>query len=175
MKLKRIIEKNENFKIGYSLYLENFPMDQTRNEETQLFILKDETYHFDMILSENEFSGIITYWEYDEYIYIEHFAICSDKRGNGLGSQVLSLLKQKNKLLILEIEPPICNYTKSRQAFYERSGFVLHQYKHTPPAYRKGYANQDLVIMSTGELNDKLYQTYFKRVCENILNPLKSC
>ncbi|WP_010169086.1 GNAT family N-acetyltransferase [Candidatus Epulonipiscium viviparus] len=174
IKLQRIVKQDNNYDQGYSLYLENFPPEQSRAPATQKFVLNDEKYHYDIILVDDVFSGIIMYWEYDEYIYIEHFAICKDKRGAGLGTQTLALIQNKGKLVILEIDPPIDAYAKSRQKFYERSGFVLTKFEHNPPAYRFGLPNQNLVIMASGPLTDTLYQTYYQQVCINIVNPLIS-
>ncbi|OON97303.1 MAG: hypothetical protein ATN31_08425 [Candidatus Epulonipiscioides saccharophilum] len=176
MELKRIFNKNDlHYKNAYSLYLEAFPLEQTRNSTSQEFVLKDPNYHFNIILVDNSFAGFLMCWHYDEYIYIEHFAIAKHLRGSGLGTQALSLLKNYDKLLILEIDPPIDDYSISRQKFYERSGFILNmQFEHNPPAYRLEYKQQQLVIMASGPLTDILYQTYYQHVCSNILRPLLS-
>lgn len=44
-------------------------------------------------------------------------------RGRGYGAQALSLLGERKKTVILEIDPPNDEVSVRRKAFYERAGY----------------------------------------------------
>ena len=44
-------------------------------------------------------------------------------RGRGYGAQALSLLGERKKTVILEIDPPNDEVSARRKAFYERAGY----------------------------------------------------
>lgn len=49
--------------------------------------------------------GFLSFWEWDSFIYAEHFAIDSKTRGAGYGAEVLrNFLGQTSKPVVLEVE-----------------------------------------------------------------------
>ena len=46
---------------------------------------RDERFHFLVASLDDEPLGILTYWVFEEFAYIEHFAIDKDFRNRGLG------------------------------------------------------------------------------------------
>lgn len=89
------------------LYLDAFPkeerkpykvMEQKQQEgKMQIWAIVQETM---------EFCGLAITILYQDMVLLDYFAICPEKRGNGIGSEVLEILKKKyNKCcLFLEIE-----------------------------------------------------------------------
>lgn len=68
--------------------------------------------------------------------YVFYLAVSPDFRGCGIGSSVLSLLKERYRdnillLAIEEVDEKYPNYSEriNRQRFYERNGFHLNGYK----------------------------------------------
>lgn len=101
-----------------------------------------------MVHDENQFIGIVLYWENDSFIYIEHLVILPEKRNMKYGEIVLELLKNKGKSLILEIDPPINSISLHRKGFYERCGFVANTYNHVHSSYHKNVKGHELVVMT---------------------------
>ena len=130
------------------LYQISFPFHEQREAFSQEKILNDDAYHFDLIYDADIFVGLVLYWESIDYIYIEHFCILPAMRNRQYGQRVLSLLKGKQKVLILEIDPPLDAISIRRKGFYERCGFVENPYPHIHPPYHRGNNGHDLVIMS---------------------------
>src|SRR5690625_5411979 len=65
------------------------------------------------------------YAEFDSFIFIDYLWVSAKTRGQGLGHQLIEKMKQKNKPIILEVEP--IDYddsdTEKRLHFYKREGF----------------------------------------------------
>ena len=74
---------------------------------------------------ENEFCVIVFYWEDDRFLFLEHIAVERALRGRGYASDALRILKNKNKPVILEIEPPVDEKTEKRYSFYRKNGFSI--------------------------------------------------
>ncbi|MEG1522932.1 MAG: GNAT family N-acetyltransferase [Bacteroidales bacterium] len=149
MEFRRITTDNDpNFTSAIGLYKISFPIHEQREDESQRNILNISDYHFGLIYDKDRFVGIILYWETNEFIYIEHFAIDPNMRNGGYGSKALNQLAKKGKTIILEIDPPIDKMSIRRKGFYERIGFCENQYSHIHPAYKVGFDGHSLTVMS---------------------------
>ena len=149
MHLERITNPlHSMYNRALELYQISFPLHEQREAFSQAEILRDDDYHFDLIYDADIFVGIVLYWERLDNVYIEHFCILPEMRNKQYGQRVLSLLKEKQKTLILEIDPPIDAISIRRKAFYERCGFVGNPYPHVHPPYHKGNKGHELVVMS---------------------------
>ena len=73
--------------------------------------------------------GIISIWYFEDYIYIEHFAIDENERFKGKGKEIIKTLIDSIKMpIIIEVEPPLDEMTKKRVRFYEGLDFELLDY-----------------------------------------------
>lgn len=131
------------------LYQISFPFHEQREAPSQVAILQDDAYHFELVFDADIFVGIVLYWECSDFIYIEHFCILPEMRNRQYGQKVLALLQMQQKTLILEIDPPIDAISARRKGFYERCGFVPNPYPHVHPPYHKENKGHELVIMSS--------------------------
>ncbi len=143
------------------LYALSFPRHEQRRTASQKRILAHGEYNFLLIMDEGRFSGLMLCWESSDFIYVEHFCILPELRGQGVGSSALELLSRKGKPLILEIDPPVDDVSRRRQGFYERAGFVSNNYKHVHPAYHRDCSGHSLVVMSSpGPLSPAQYSAF---------------
>ncbi len=78
-----------------SFTIQAFLLLKEESPRLQKTFLKCGEYHFSLIYDEDEFCGIILYWQTENFIYVEHFAISVSKRGEGLGKKALKLLIKK--------------------------------------------------------------------------------
>ena len=62
-----------------------------------------------------------------------------------------NLIEQESGRVLLEIDPVTDNVSAARLHFYQLHGFVENPYPHTHPAYRNGYPDHSLVVLSSGE------------------------
>ena len=174
MEFIRITDINDiRIEKSLSEFHQSFPIHELRMPESQAFIMQDKEYLY-LLASENNIEvGSALIWETDEYIYLDHFFIYSDYRGQGYGSKVLNKLCQANKPVILEIDPPIDKVSINRKHFYEKNGFVTNPYKHIHPPYKKEFNPYELVIMTSHEqISEDLYNSFNSYLLEHVMGSL---
>ncbi len=117
------------------LYETAFPLTERRSGFAWMQqISSSPLFHpYEIRLSEN-FAGIITLWDFDTFVYIEHFATLPEMRGKGVGSESLkkTLTQCQSRPIVLEVEHPDNEIARRRIGFYERNGLCLVS---TPEAY----------------------------------------
>lgn len=136
------------YDMALKLYQISFPHHEQREKGSQEKILSDSEYHFCLIYDKAVFVGLILYWESTDFIYVEHFCILPEMRNKQYGQKALTLLMEQNKILLLEIDPPVDDISKHRKKFYERCGFVQNSFSHIHPPYHKENGGHSLLIMS---------------------------
>ncbi len=163
MQLERLNENNKRFYFdAYNLYINAFPLIERRDEYNHNIALTFKNYHFDFIIENNLLIGIMLYWEDKDFIFLEHFAIIPNLRNKGYGEKALSLLKEKNKKIILEVEEPTCNLTTRRVNFYKKNGFNLTNHYHLQLKFRKTDDDLVLKIMSYPKsINQDEYKNFY--------------
>lgn len=100
-----------------------FPIEEMKSKEHMELLLKEkgDVYHKD----EGPYH-VLMYAEFDTFIFIDYVYVSAKSRGQGVGHKLIEKLKQRNKPIILEVEP--IDYTDSdtekRLHFYKREGFT---------------------------------------------------
>lgn len=131
------------------LYRSSFPAHELRLWPDQRAVMGDPLYHFDLCLLDGALAGLILYWDFGAYIYVEHFCVEPALRGHGLGSQILAELARQNKTVILEIDPLVDDVAIRRKGFYERCGYVANPFAHVHPPYQAANPGHELIVMSS--------------------------
>lgn len=159
------------FKLFKSLYDVSFPIFEQRTEVQQNIAFCKENYHLIAYIDENDFVGFISYWDFESYVYIEHFAVNSDIRGKGYGSKILNLfIESVNKIVLLEIDPIVDEVSAARMRFYKRNGFYENIHNHVHPAYREAFDAHHLIVMSTERIiSDEEYLRFKSDLCEVVM------
>lgn len=142
---------------------EYFPIEEMKSKEHMELLLKEkgDMYHKD----EGE-NHVLMYAEANDFIFVDYVYVSGQSRGQGLGHKLMEKLKQKNKPIILEVEPVDYEDSDSqkRLRFYKRGGF-----QH---ATSIGYRRRSL---ATHEMNDMeiLYWSPQNESEESILEKMK--
>ena len=137
-----------------ALYQRSFPLFEQRYPQVQLAVMPQEEYHFTLLYEGEDFAGLLT----------------ESMRGKGCGSRALSLLREKGKKMILEIDPPVDPVSQRRQRFYERAGYQANPYPHIHPPYRTEYAGHPLVVMSCpGGLSEQEYDCFYQYLKQMVM------
>ncbi len=140
-----------------NLLVFSFPPEEYR-ELAEWRTFTDHTPHFHnhVILDEEKPVGLLTYWEFDTFYYIEHFAIHPDCRNGGYGGKVLQhLFTLLHRPIILEVEFPTGKLEQRRIGFYERQGFILWQAPYLQPPYRPGGEPLPMRLMVHGDWTEE--------------------
>ncbi|MDR2968879.1 MAG: GNAT family N-acetyltransferase [Tannerellaceae bacterium] len=148
----------------YSVYSVSFPPFEQRNRKQQEYAFSFDSYHLDCLVEGGRFLAFIAYWDFDEYIYIEHLAVAPACRNENTGSRALrKMIDEKQKMILLEIDPFTTDIARKRFRFYERLGFVMNNYAHRHPPYDKNFPPHELILLSSGRpVNEVLFQTFRK-------------
>ena len=136
-----------------TLYMNSFPECERRElrEWTALLTQSNKSFMVYAIKAQNNFTGFISCWDFDDFIYVEHFAIDPSTRGNGIGGTAIQALAAhySTQPLVLEVEPPTNDIAIRRIHFYERQGFFISNTPYLQPPYRKGDEWFELKLMCT--------------------------
>lgn len=138
------------------LLIDSFPADEYR-ELPELRKYTDTIPHFynNIILEDHKPIGLITYWNLDDFYYIEHFAIDPEQRNGGYGKKVLEHLKEvvNHHPIVLEVELPEEELAQRRINFYKRHGYSLWEKEYFQPPYKTGDNPLPMYLMVSGNLD----------------------
>ena len=160
------------------LYKAAFP----KCEQAPLFFLfhkiREKSNTFYAVIDEKDFIGLVYTIQNKEMVYVFYLAITEEKRGNGYGSKVLSLVKDMypDSLIILAIEDTADknadNYEQriKRLGFYERNGFnqlnirvneagVIYELLGT----KKGITQSDFLNLMKNYMGTLLFKLIYRR------------
>ena len=132
-----------------------FPENERRDDDKQRWNTdNEERFHCLLALDRKNPVGLLTYWDFNTFIYIEHLAIDDALRGKGYGKKVLdTFFDSRLKPVVLEVEHPTDETSRRRIAFYERSGLVLWKCDYRQPPYRSGDEWFPMYLMTTPTLS----------------------
>lgn len=150
-----IIEQmnSEEFDTIFSILEESFPKDEYRSYEGQKKLMDEPAYTvYGCRDAENrKLLAVLTAWEFDGFIFFEHFAVTPGSRNTGIGGRMLcDLLRRLKKPVCLEVELPKTTLSGRRIGFYERNGFCLNPYPYWQPPIEKGRNPIPLRLMTSG-------------------------
>ncbi|MEA5085360.1 MAG: GNAT family N-acetyltransferase [Lachnospiraceae bacterium] len=150
-----------------------FPNTEMRTYQEQKKIFEIPQYS---VLMNEEKTAFIAQWDFNEAVYIEHFAVMDSMRGKGTGKNMLTkFLNVSNGKVFLEVEPPEGEIARRRIGFYEKAGFVLNQYYYLQPPYRQNEESIELKIMTMGEpIDQKQFDEYKKLLYSHVYKYKKS-
>lgn len=140
----------------FGIMSESFPETEFRPYESQRALLDRKEYSILCAKGESgEVKGFIALWRFERFAYIEHFAVSSDSRNEGLGTRMLaSLLASVKQPVCLEVELPVGEMERRRIGFYERNGFILCEREYVQPPMSAGKPSVPLRLMSSVALSD---------------------
>lgn len=155
------ILKKGDFDKFYKLMKKSFPSDEYRAYEEQKNLLDIPYYKaYTLYMPNNDIKAFITVWEFEDFAYIEHFAVNPKYRNKGVGSGLLGEITEKyDSLVCLEVELPETKMAGRRIGFYERNGFSLNTYPYIQPSMGEGKSTVPLLIMTThGKIDSKTFE-----------------
>lgn len=152
--------KMEDYPSFLKLYNESFPDNERRlykdEEHLANFIkMKGGKMHAFAVKDGDLFLGFLSYWIFEGYIYVEHFALTPEMRGKNIGSKMLShLFKTVGENVLVEVEHSSSHEAARRIRFYERNGFRQRtELKYEQPAYGPGQKPVEMLLMTHGDVS----------------------
>lgn len=154
----------------WQLYQNSFPPYEIRTEPIQKKLMAEESYYGIVFYEEEQLVGILFYWETETMRYVEHLAISPALRGKNYGTQMMQELCNTEKIVMLEIDPPIDEVSIKRQYFYERLGFHLNAFYFIHPSFSKIKHPHQLKILSyPREMTQQEFDSFLEYLNEKVL------
>lgn len=122
---------------------------------------RDKRFHFLVATTADDDQpvGILSYWDFEDYTYVEHFAIDEALRGQGLGKAVfLNFMSQRTGQVLLEVELPHDEVSEHRIEFYATMGFDSNPQAYEQPSYHNDNSRVPMLIMSKLPLDDEEFE-----------------
>ena len=163
--------KNDFDKI-FDLMEASFPFDEYRTYDEQKALLDNPFYQVFVLKDSdnNSIKAFIAIWEFEDFAFIEHFAVNPQYRNGGIGAKILNkLVDLIGKTICLEVEPPEDELASRRIGFYQRNGFFLNHYPYMQPSISKGKNMISLLIMTSEKPVSKEEFESYKKVLYKIV------
>lgn len=140
----------ESFDEAYTVLKDAFPAAELRQKDKvyDLFIKEELTIYG--LKHRDEIVAVLLCWYFEDFLFLENFAVKEKYRGKGYGSKILKEIKSiYNGLIILEVEKPYDDTSKKRVRFYEKNEFKLNRFGYDQPPFVPCIEDIPLLIMST--------------------------
>ena len=164
--IRKLMRKD--FDSVFQIIEASFPEDEYRTYDEQKALLDHSAYEVYILKNSDDstIKAFIAAWEFDSFVFIEHFAVNPTYRNSGIGSDFLrELVRMLGKMVCLEVEPPDNDMASRRIGFYQRNNFFLNKYPYTQPPISAGRNPVPLLIMTYGRYINKVE---FSRIKEEL-------
>jgi GNAT superfamily N-acetyltransferase len=137
---------------------ESFPSNEYRDlKDFREYTDNNILFYNNIVLEKERLIGFLSYWNFADFCYVEHFAIEQSMRGKGYGAFAAYLLKKiMSKPIVLEVEMPTNKESIRRIKFYQRQGFKLWNNYYEQPPYRPSDQSFPMQLMVYGNLQDSI-------------------
>ncbi|HLC64567.1 MAG TPA: GNAT family N-acetyltransferase [Candidatus Nanoarchaeia archaeon] len=157
---------SKEFREAWKIYESSFPSDEKRTLELQKELIKNKQYNFFIVIKDRVLVAIITDWNFEYFLFVDHFAIKEEFRGKGIGTGLLREYLSKNKQkIVLEVERPETEIATKRIKFYEKIGFKLNTFDYIQPPYGKDKNPVPMLLMTYPE---KINKSEFSSIREKL-------
>ncbi|TCO09151.1 GNAT family N-acetyltransferase [Natronoflexus pectinivorans] len=162
----------ELFEQFWNIMVESFPETERKSREDYYSQLYNASFAINLFFNEdNDVKGFMAWWKLKQHRFVEHFAVSSKFRNQGLGNIIFKeFLNESTLPVVLEVEPPVDEMAIRRVGFYERMGFKLHPFKYFQPPYHKEHSPLSLKVMTNTpeftqeqfiKLKDEIYEVVY--------------
>ncbi|WP_419883439.1 GNAT family N-acetyltransferase [Peribacillus sp. B-H-3] len=100
-----------------------FPIQEMKSREHMETLLNEKASIYKKDEGPNH---VLMYVETEDFIFIDYLFVSGNSRGQGLGKKLIQMLQDKQKPILLEVEPASDEDQDSqkRLRFYKRAGFI---------------------------------------------------
>lgn len=153
IELKRLCATDALWSETERLYIVAFPPEERRSTERMRQLAADGVLRVEAVVKDGVFCGFLTWWDFDDFVYGEHFAVVQECRGTGIGGDVIErfVAMSAGRRVVIEVELPTGDWERRRIEFYRRHGFETADCAYTQPPYEEGRASVPMHIMTYGQ------------------------
>lgn len=169
--MKYELLKLEEFDRFYQILSNNFP-----TKEIKEYNYMKDTFHVGLyqvltLKDNDQIVGIMSFYQHDDFRFIDYFAIDGSLKGKGMGSKMLQyFINLDDKMVILEVEHPEDEQSKRRIAFYQRNGLYLNdQFEYfVPPVRNLKHRLYFHLMSSKRKLNNIEFEKYYPQILKMV-------
>ncbi|WP_300627308.1 GNAT family N-acetyltransferase [uncultured Thomasclavelia sp.] len=169
--MKYELLKLEEFDRFYQILSNNFPTKEIKEYNYMKDTFHAGLYQVLTLKDNDQIVGIMSFYQHDDFRFIDYFAIDGSLKGKGMGSEMLQyFINLDDKMVILEVEHPEDEQSKRRIAFYQRNGLYLNnQFEYfVPPVRNLKHRLYFHLMSSKRKLNNIEFEKYYPQILKMV-------
>lgn len=169
--MKYELLKLEEFDRFYQILSNNFPTKEIKEYNYMKDTFHAGLYQVLTLKDNDQIVGIMSFYQHDDFRFIDYFAIDGSLKGRGMGSKMLQyFINLDDKMVILEVEHPEDEQSKRRIAFYQRNGLYLNdQFEYfVPPVRNLKHRLYFHLMSSKRKINNIEFEKYYPQILKMV-------
>lgn len=169
--MKYELLKLEEFDRFYQILSNNFPTKEIKEYNYMKDTFHAGLYQVLTLKDNDQIVGIMSFYQHDDFRFIDYFAIDGSLKGKGMGSEMLQyFINLDDKMVILEVEHPEDEQSKRRIAFYQRNGLYLNdQFEYfVPPVRNLKHCLYFHLMSSKRKINNIEFEKYYPQILKMV-------
>ena len=169
--MKYELLKLEEFDRLYQILSNNFPTKEIKEYNYMKDTFHAGLYQVLTLKDNDQIVGIMSFYQHDDFRFIDYFAIDGSLKGKGMGSKMLQyFINLDDKMVILEVEHPEDEQSKRRIAFYQRNGLYLNnQFEYfVPPVRNLKHRLYFHLMSSKRKINNIEFEKYYPQILKMV-------
>lgn len=169
--MKYELLKLEKFDRFYQILSNNFPTKEIKEYNYMKDTFYAGLYQVLTLKDNDQIVGIMSFYQHDDFRFIDYFAIDGSLKGKGMGSKMLQyFINLDDKMVILEVEHPEDEQSKRRIAFYQRNGLYLNdQFEYfVPPVRNLKHRLYFHLMSSKRKINNIEFEKYYPQILKMV-------
>lgn len=169
--MKYELLKLEEFDRFYQILSNNFPTKEIKEYNYMKDTFHAGLYQVLTLKDNDQIVGIMSFYQHDDFRFIDYFAIDGSLKGKGMGSKMLQyFINLDDKMVILEVEHPEDEQSKRRIAFYQRNGLYINdQFEYfVPPVRNLKHRLYFHLMSSKRKLNNIEFEKYYPQILKMV-------
>lgn len=169
--MKYELLKLEEFDRFYQILSNNFPTKEIKEYNYMKDTFHAGLYQVLTLKDNDQIVGIMSFYQHDDFRFIDYFAIDGSLKGKGMGSKMFQyFINLDDKMVILEVEHPEDEQSKRRIAFYQRNGLYLNdQFEYfVPPVRNLKHRLYFHLMSSKRKINNIEFEKYYPQILKMV-------
>lgn len=169
--MKYELLKLEEFDRFYQILSNNFPTKEIKEYNYMKDTFHAGLYQVLTLKDNDQIVGIMSFYQHDDFRFIDYFAIDGSLKGKGMGSKMLQyFINLDDKMVILEVEHPEDEQSKRRITFYQRNGLYLNdQFEYfVPPVRNLKHRLYFHLMSSKRKINNIEFEKYYPQILKMV-------
>ena len=162
--MKYELLKLEEFDRFYQILSNNFPTKEIKEYNYMKDTFHAGLYQVLTLKDNDQIVGIMSFYQHDDFRFIDYFAIDGSLKGKGMGSKMLQyFINLDDKMVILEVEHPEDEQSK-------RNGLYLNdQFEYfVPPVRNLKHRLYFHLMSSKRKINNIEFEKYYPQILKMV-------